>query len=227
MMTNLASTPKVRAAAQPKIDWLRLGVHLLGWLGLLELGLRWLTHDLTANPIQFIEQHLGRAAVNLLVMTLAVTPLVTLTGWKTLPRHRRTLGLYAFFYFLLHFLTFAGLDYGLNWREILRLTGEKPFIWVGLLAGLILLALAVTSFKYWMKRLGKNWQRLHKSVYLAGGLVILHYAWALKGSLTTLSGDILRPLTLGLLVTLLLILRIPPVRKWAAALKTRVANRPR
>lgn len=222
MLTRLASTFKAPVTGYNKIDWRRIGVHIVGLSGLFQLGLRWLTHDLTANPIQFIEQSLGRAAANMLVLTLAVTPVVTLTGWKTLPRRRRTFGLYAFFYFLLHFLTFAVLDYGLDWREILRLTREKPFIWVGLLAGLILLALAVTSTKFWMKHLGKNWKRLHKTVYLACGLVILHYAWALKGSLITLSGDILRPLAIGLLVILLLILRIPPVRKWAASLKTRI-----
>jgi sulfoxide reductase heme-binding subunit YedZ len=101
----------------------------------------------------------------------------------------------------------------LDWGEILRLTVEKPFILIGLLAGLILLALAATSFKYWMKRLGKNWKRLHKTIYLASGLVVLHYAWAVKGSLANLSGDILRPLSMGLLVAILLVLRIPAVRR--------------
>ena len=158
-------------------------------------------------------------------MTLAVTPIVTLTGWKKLPKHRRTLGLYTFLYFILHFLTFAVLDYGLNWGEILNLMVEKRYITVGLLAGLILLALAATSFKYWMKRLGKNWKRLHKSVYLASGLVILHYAWALKGSLTTLSGDIQRPLMMGMVIVILLILRFPPVRRWVASFRQNLTQK--
>jgi len=222
---NIISSSSPTAAAKTsgtiKKNWLRTGIHILGLSALLQLGFIWATDGLTANPIQFLEQFLGRAAVNMLVLTLAVTPVVTLTGWKALIKHRRALGLYAFFYFVLHFLTFSVLDYGLNWREILRLTTEKPFIFVGLLAGLILLALAVTSYKFWMKRLGKNWMRLHRTVYLAGGLVILHYAWALKGSLTNLSGDILRPLGMGLLVAVLLILRIPCVRRWASSLRQR------
>jgi len=207
------SKATVRPAVKPRIDWLRIGVHAIGLFGLIQLGYFWLTDRLTFNPIQFIEQHLGRSALYMLLVTLAVTPVVTITGWKALPKHRRTFGLYTFGYFLLHFLTFAVLDYGLNLGEILRLASEKPFIWVGLLAGLILLVLAITSFKYWMKLLGKNWKRLHKTVYLAGVLVMLHYAWALKGSLTTLSGDIVRPLLMAALLTLLLILRIPAVRR--------------
>jgi sulfoxide reductase heme-binding subunit YedZ len=110
------------------------------------------------------------------------------------------------------------LDYSLDWGEILHLTVEKPFIIVGLLAGLILSALAVTSFKYWMKRLGKKWKRLHQLVYLASGLAILHYAWAVKGSITNLSGEVLRPLSIGALIAVLLILRIPPVRRWLGTL---------
>lgn len=224
---SATSTPAVKSRHSMRAAalLLRIGIHVFGWLPLAELGFNWLTQQLTANPIQFIEQNLGHGALNLLVLALAVTPLVTLTGWRQLAKHRRALGLYAFFYFLLHFLTFAGLDYGLDLREILRLTTEKPFIVVGLLAGVILLALAATSFRFWMKRLGKNWHRLHKTVYLAGGLAVLHYAWAVKGSLTNLSGDILRPLSMGLLVLFLLIVRIPPVQRWIVAVRQRIANR--
>lgn len=207
------------SALRNKPDWLRIGVHGIGLFALARLAYFWAFGSLTANPIQFVEQHLGRAALNMLVLSLAVTPLVTLTRWRALIPHRRTLGLYAFLYFALHLLTFAVLDYGLDWGEILRLTVEKPFIVVGLLAGLILLALAATSFKFWMKRLGKNWKRLHKTVYLASGLVVLHYAWAVKGSLANLSGDILRPLGFGLLVAILLVLRIPAVRRRIARLR--------
>lgn len=203
----------VRSVLKSKPDWLRIAVHGLGLFALARLGFLWATDSLTANPIQFVEQNLGRAALYMLVLSLAVTPLVSLTRWRALIPHRRTLGLYAFLYFTLHLLTFVVLDYGLDWGEILRLTVEKPFILIGLLAGLILLALAATSFKYWMKRLGKNWKRLHKTVYLASGLVVLHYAWAVKGSLANLSGDILRPLSMGLLVAILLVLRIPAVRR--------------
>jgi len=207
------TAPTAHGALKVKPDWLRIGIHSVGLFALSQLAYLWAFGSLTANPIQFVEQYLGRAALTLLVLSLAVTPVITVTKWRALSKHRRTLGLYAFMYFALHLFTFVVLDYGLDWEEILRLTTEKPFIVVGLLAGLILLALAVTSFRFWMKRLGKNWKRLHKTVYLASGLVILHYAWAVKGSLTNLSGDILRPLGFGLLVLILLVLRIPAVRR--------------
>ncbi len=217
MNTSPTLSPKTALTAHRarkiKLDWLRIGIHSAGLFALAQLAYLWAFGSLTANPIQFVEQYLGRAALTLLVLSLAVTPVITVTRWRVLGKHRRTLGLYAFLYFALHLLTFVLLDYGLDWVEILRLTTEKPFIFVGLVAGLILLALAATSFKYWMKRLGKNWKRLHKTVYLASGLVILHYAWAVKGSLTNLSGDILRPLGFGLLVVILLVLRIPAVRR--------------
>lgn len=221
MKTNYldASIPKSNKLARPAIDWLRIGVHLIGSLSLIMLILKWQTTGLTVNPIQFIEQYLGRAAINMLVLSLAVTPVVTLTGWRKLAKHSRALGLYTFFYFSLHFLTFAVLDYGLNWREIFSLMIEKPFIILGTTAGLILLAMAATSFKYWMKRLGKNWKKLHRLVYLVGALAVLHNALALKGSLTTLSGNIVRPLVLGVLITFLLVLRIPPLKRWVSSLR--------
>ncbi|MFH2037831.1 MAG: ferric reductase-like transmembrane domain-containing protein, partial [Chloroflexota bacterium] len=190
-------------------------------LSLIMLIFKWQTSGLTFNPIQFVEQYLGRAAINMLVVSLAVTPLVTLTGWRRLSKHSRALGLYTFFYFSLHFLTFAVLDYGLNLREIFKLMIEKPFIIIGSAAGLILLALATTSFKYWMKHLGKKWKKLHRLVYLVGALAVLHNALALKGSLTTLSGNIVRPLVLGFVITLLLVLRIPPVKRWIVSLRQR------
>jgi len=223
MKTNdpSATTPRTKKLVKPAIDWLRIGVHVIGSLSLIMLIVRWQTTGLTFNPIQFIEQYLGRAAINMLVLSLAVTPVVTLTGWRKLSKHTRTLGLYTFFYFSLHFLTFAVVDYGLNFREIFKLMIEKPFIIIGSTAGLILLALATTSFKYWMKRLGKRWKKLHRLVYLVGALAVLHNAMALKGSLTNLSGNIVRPLVLGALITLLLILRIPPVKRWASSLRQR------
>ena len=222
-MTNIHQLiTRVHSLTNPFGVLLRISVHLIGLLPLLELSYYWLTDGLTVNPIQFVEQFLGRAAANLLVVALAVTPIVTLTGWRKLSKHRRALGLYAFAYFALHFLTFAVLDYGLDFPEMLRLIVEKPFILFGFLAGLILLALATTSFKFWMKKMGKKWQRLHKLVYLAGGLVVVHYALAVKGSFATLSGDIIRPLIMGTVVTLLLLLRVPAIRRLVISLRSRV-----
>ncbi len=217
MSTSITSTTRkvnfTNSIALPA-RLLRIGTHFIGILPLLTLLFRWQTNQLTVNPIQFIEQRLGLAAINLLVVDLAITPLVTITGWKQLGRHKRALGLYAFFYALIHFLTFSLVDYGADLPSLLRQTLEKPFIIVGSLALLILLAMAVTSFKYWKKKLGKNWKRLHRMVYVASLLVVVHYAWALKGSVGSLSGDVIRPLLYGGFVIILLVLRIPSVKSF-------------
>lgn len=215
------TTPLAKSTRVYSIPWLRIGVHIIGIFPLTELIVKFFMHQLTVNPIQFIEQFFGRAALNLLVVTLAVTPLMTLTGSKKLSKHRRALGLYTFFMFFLHFTTFAALDYGFDFRQIYLLTVQKPFILLGTLAGLMLLALAVTSFKYWMKRLGKNWSRLHKLVYVIGGFAVFHYALAVKGSLSTLSGNIVKPLLMGFLVVVLMVMRIPVVKRAIISLRTR------
>ncbi|HCS40810.1 MAG TPA: sulfoxide reductase heme-binding subunit YedZ [Anaerolineaceae bacterium] len=199
--------------------WLRICIHVIGLLPLAELIYKYFMHQLTFNPIQFIEQFFGRAALNLLIITLAVTPVITITGRKKLSKHRRTLGLYTFFLFALHFTTFLAFDYGFDLKQIFQLIIQKPFILLGSLAGLMLLSLAATSFKYWMKRLGKTWARLHKMIYVIGGLAVLHYALAVKGSLSTLSGNIVRPLVMSGLVIILLVLRIPPVKKRIISLR--------
>ena len=121
----------------------RAAVHLAGLFPLAELAYHAAAQQLTVNPIQFIEQFFGLAALNLLALSLAVTPLITLTGYKTLGRHSRALGLYTFLYFSLHLLVFIGLDYSFDFSEILRLTAEKPFILAGAAAGLLLTALAL------------------------------------------------------------------------------------
>jgi sulfoxide reductase heme-binding subunit YedZ len=225
MKSTNQATPKIivkkREKTKSSFNWLRFGIHAISLFPLMELAYKAYANQLTVNPIQFVEQFFGRAALNMLVVALAVTPIITVTGWKKLSRHRRALGLYAFFYVLLHFLTFAVVDYGLDFREIFKLTTEKPFIILGTLAGFILLLLAITSFKYWMKLLGKNWKRLHKSVYLVGVIVIIHYAMAVKGSITTLSGDIGRPILMGSIVFILLLMRIPPIKRWIISLRNK------
>jgi methionine sulfoxide reductase heme-binding subunit len=199
--------------------WLRLLVHLLGALPLVWLVFDSLTGSLSVNPIQDFEQRLGRAALYFLVATLAVTPFYSLTGWRQILPSRRTLGLYAFFYACLHFTVFIAIDYGFNIQEIGRLMVEKPFIFAGLISGLLLLALAITSFDFFKRKLGKSWKILHRMVYVAGVLVILHYALAKKGNLFTLSGDLLKPMLWGILVIILLGMRLPAARKWIRKLR--------
>lgn len=192
---------------------LRLAVHLLAWIPFVGLLTAYLSGNLTVNPIQAATQWSGRFALGLLITSLACTPLDIVFGWRAISRHRRALGLYAFLYASLHLLILVGLDYGfalaLLWKDL----AFKPYILVGAGALLILTTLAVTSFKWWQKRLGKGWKRLHRLVYLAAVLAVLHFAWARKGNLFTLSGDIGWPLAAALGVAFLLLVRLPPLRR--------------
>ncbi len=192
---------------------------MAGWLPLLVMLLDGLTGRLTINPIQEIVQRLGRFAIYFLFASLACTPLNTLFSWRDLLKHRRTLGLYAFMYAALHFYMIVAVDYGFSWVQLQVLIFKKPYALVGFTTGMTLLALAITSFDVWKKRLGRNWKRLHMLVYPAGLLAVLHYAWAKKGNIFTLSGDIIRPLIFGGLLIILLMIRVPFIKSWIAKIK--------
>jgi sulfoxide reductase heme-binding subunit YedZ len=201
---------------------LQIAVHIYGWSVLALLILDFLTGNLSANPIQELEQRTGRHAITLLVLSLACTPLNTLFRWSEPLKRRRALGLYAFLYATIHVLIFVDLDYGLAWSLIAQTIIEKPYIVVGFISFLMLIPLAFTSFNIWKKRLGKTWKRLHQIIYLIAPLVVLHYAWGKKGDFFALRGEIIRPLVYGLIVVLLLVVRIPQVRKALASLHDRV-----
>ena len=215
--------PTIRKT-KPKITWLQVVIHVLGWLPLAYLAYEFFAGKLSINPIQDIEQRLGDIAVYFLIASLACTPLNTLFGWREPLKRRRALGLYCFLYASLHVLAFTGLDYGFNLQLILGIVLKKPYAIVGLATFILLIPLAITSFRWWQKKMGRKWTYLHRLVYLAGALDILHYAWAKKGDIFRLSGDILRPLLWGLLLLLLLALRIPPVRRWVSGLRQKVAH---
>jgi methionine sulfoxide reductase heme-binding subunit len=202
--------------------WLRILVHVVGWLPLAIIIYDYATNNLTVNPIQDIEQRLGRIAIYFLAATLAVTPTYTITGWQGILKRRRALGLYAFLYTCLHLLVFAGLDYGFNLSQVYDLVVGKLYLLVGILSLLLLIPLAITSFDYFIRRMGKNWKRLHWLVYPAAVVAILHYGLAQKGDLFTLRGHILKPFLWGLLTILLLVLRIPPVRRWVSMTRRRM-----
>jgi methionine sulfoxide reductase heme-binding subunit len=206
---------------KPKITWLQVVIHLLGWLPLGFIIYEFFSGRLSVNPIQDVEQRLGHIAVYFLIASLACTPLYTLSGWREPLKRRRALGMYCFLYASLHVLTFIGLDYGFDLQLILGIVLKKPYAIVGLASFIILLPMAITSFRWWQKKLGRKWTNLHRLGYLAGVLDILHYAWAKKGNIFTLSGDILQPLLWGVLLLFLLALRIPPVRQWASGLRQR------
>jgi sulfoxide reductase heme-binding subunit YedZ len=145
-----------------------------------------LRDNLGANPIEEITHRTGDWAIRLLLGALAITPLRRLTGLNPLIRFRRTLGLLAFGYASLHFLTYAILDQGLFLQEgVLGYVAEdvmkRPYITVGFTAFVLLLPLAVTSTKGWIRRLGKRWTALHRLVYVAAALAALHYLWLVKG----------------------------------------------
>jgi methionine sulfoxide reductase heme-binding subunit len=202
--------------------WWTAAVHLLAISPFLLLLYAVWTNSLTINPIQEATIRSGRYALYLLLISLACTPLYNLFGWREPVRLRRTLGLYAFGYASLHVFIYAVLDFGLRWDWLLENTFRKPYTLVGFAAFTILLLLAVTSFRWWMKRLGKNWKRLHRFVYLAGALVILHYGWAVKGDFWTLQGETQRPFFFGLVLVLLLAARLPVIKRAAQSYRAKM-----
>ena len=136
--------------------------------------------SLGANPIEELIHRLGIWGLNFLLITLAVTPLRRLTGKGWLLRFRRMFGLFAFFYVLMHFLTYAGLDQRFDLPVIFEDIAERPFITVGFTAFLLLIPLAATSTNAMMKRLGRRWQKLHRLVYVIAILGVVHFYWQVK-----------------------------------------------
>ena len=141
----------------------------LGWTG-----------DLGANPVEALQDHFGNWGLRFIMIALAVTPLRQLTGRNWLTRFRRMLGLFAFFYVLMHFLVWLVLDQSLRWSAILEDIVERPFITLGFAALLTLSAMAATSTAGMRRRLGRRWQQLHYGVYLVGILGVWHYWWQVK-----------------------------------------------
>lgn len=190
----------------PKFTWFQGFVHVASWVPLLWLIVDFFRDNLTVNPIQALTLRTGKYALIFLILSLACTPLNTVLGFHQALKVRRALGIYAFFYASIHFLIFVGLDYQFDPDLLREAIFEKRFALVGFSAFLILLPLAITSTRGWMKRLGRNWTRLHKLVYLAGALVVIHYVWLVKS-------DIRVPLLYGAFVLVLLVARIPRVRR--------------
>jgi methionine sulfoxide reductase heme-binding subunit len=201
---------------------LQLAVHVYAWQGLVVLLIDFLSHRLTANPLQAIQQRTGREALALLVLSLACSPIANITGWREPLKRSRTLGLYAFMVAFAHVLVFLDLDNGLAWDFFLQTVVQKWYIIFGMLAFLMLLPLAATSFDIWKSRLGRRWKRLHQLVYLIVPIVVLHYILSVKGDLLRLRGAIVLPVEYGLVVAVLLLLRLPFVRRFFASLRGRL-----
>lgn len=158
---------------------------------------RFVRGEASVDPVEEWLHRSGKTAVIILVASLAVTPVRRLTGWNTLQKLRRLLGLFAFFYAVLHVAVYLYFDQGLAWSFIVEDITERPFIISGTVAFLLLVPLALTSTKGWIRRLGKNWVRLHRAVYVAVAAALLHYTWGQKA-------DIRDPLIVTAIVVVLL-----------------------
>ncbi len=186
-----------------------LPARLLVWAaGLAPLGLlAWdfATDGLGAEPVEEITHRTGQWALRLLLLSLSVTPLRRMLGWHGLIPHRRTLGLLAFLYALLHLATFLVFDLDLSFGELLSEVAKRPYITVGFATFVMLSLLAATSTRGWMRRLGRRWTTLHRLVYAAAVGAVVHFAWSVKA-------DLREPLVYAAVVALLLGLRLLPRR---------------
>jgi sulfoxide reductase heme-binding subunit YedZ len=142
------------------------------------------TGNLTANPLDYITDQTGTWALTFLVISLSVTPIRRLTGWNPIIKLRRMLGLFSFFYALLHMLTWVVLLNFFDVREMVIDVVKRPFITIGMATFLILLALAVTSNQFSIRRLGRRWQRLHRLAYAAAIGAVIHFWWLVKEDVT-------------------------------------------
>ena len=159
---------------------MKLVVFVTALTPFLWLVFRAFTNRLSANPIEDITLTTGIWALRLLLVTLAITPLRRLTGWNQIIQYRRMLGLFAFFYATMHLLIYVVLDQGLAFRFILADIAKRPYITAGMTAFALMIPLAVTSTRGWIRRLGRRWQLLHRLVYLSAIAACLHFIWKVK-----------------------------------------------
>ena len=196
-----------------KEKWLSTGKSLVFLVALIPLAkLAWLgLHDgLGANPIEKITRTTGYWTLTFLMITLAATPLRSVSGWSWPIRWRRMLGLFAFFYASLHFLTYLVLDQFFDWPAIVKDIAKRPYITVGFPAFLMLIPLAVTSTNKMVQRLGaKRWKNLHKLIYIIGIAGVVHFWWLVKK-------DITEPVQLAVVLTVLLGFRVvKAMKRWS------------
>jgi methionine sulfoxide reductase heme-binding subunit len=181
--------------------WAKVFVFLLSCLPLSILIWRGFHNNLTANPVEFLQHQTGDWTLRFLIFTLCITPFRRVLNLPELIRFRRMLGLFAFFYVALHFLTYLGPDQSFNFAGMLKDVVKRPFITVGFAAFVLLIPLAITSTAGWVRRLGgKRWQALHRSIYLCAILGVIHYYWLVKS-------DVREPLFYAFLVGILLLWR--------------------
>jgi sulfoxide reductase heme-binding subunit YedZ len=182
---RLVYKPLVFIASLTPILWLLCG------------GLGMLGQSLGPDPIKLTLHAIGKTALNLLMITLMVTPVRHLAGWPHIVRIRRMLGLFAFFYALLHFAIYLVLDQELDFAGLGKDIVKRPYITVGFTALVILIPLAITSTHRMMRRLGRRWQTLHRLIYVAATLGVVHYYWQVKR-------DVREPLVYAAILAVLL-----------------------
>ena len=182
--------------------WTKVIVFLVCLVPLGGLVWRGFTNGLGANPVEFIQLTTGRWTLRFLVFTLSITPFRKVLNLPDLIRFRRMLGLFAFSYLCIHFLTYLVLDQSLDFRAIAKDVAKRPFITVGFLGFLLLLPMAITSTAGWIRRLGgRRWQMLHRGIYFAAVCGVIHYYWKVKS-------DVRLPVFYGVLVAILLLWRL-------------------
>jgi methionine sulfoxide reductase heme-binding subunit len=163
--------------------FVKLLVFLISLLPLASIVSDAVQNNLGANPVQMLQYRTGDWALRFLLITLALTPLKILFGVVFQMRFRRMMGLFAFFYASLHLTVYVGLDQSFSWTHITEDVPKSPYILVGLSAFLLLLPLALTSTHRMIQRLGRNWQRLHRLIYLSALLAVVHFFWLVKADL--------------------------------------------
>jgi sulfoxide reductase heme-binding subunit YedZ len=184
-----------------QVAWIKAGLFALCLVPLARLVYGGFANSLGANPIETITRSTGWWTLFLLFVTLSVTPLRRWTGANWLLKLRRMLGLFAFFYASAHFMTFVWFDHWFDVAAILKDVVKRPFVTVGFAAYLLLLPLAMTSTNGMVRRLGRNWQRLHKLVYIVAVLGVVHFWWLVKR-------DVTEPLVFALVLAVLLGIRL-------------------
>ena len=208
----MAAQPEAAGSGRAKrggrnINWLWWAANAIAAWPLVLMIWEYNQGTLGIDIVNAVNNRTGRAAIILLIASLACTPLNILFGWRQVLTLRKSLGLWAFFYALLHLLNFVGLDYAFNLGQIFQdAILSKPYIIAGLACLFILIPLAFTSTRGWMRRMGHNWKRLHRLAYAAGVLAVLHFLWQAKAA------ERWEPLLYAAGLGLLLFVRIPSVR---------------
>lgn len=198
--------------------WIKTVFHLLGMTPIVYLIVLVLADNAGGDPVQYIIHFTGMGALNALLATLIITPIAKKFRLGVLLQTRRLVGLYVFAYASLHILAFFSLDLLFAWSLLAEEVLKRPYILVGFTAYLLLSALALTSFKSVMRKMGKAWQRLHNWIYLIAILAPIHFYWSVKS-------EIVEPSIYIVGFGLLLLIRVPGSNWYKRRSKTRTRNR--